>query len=275
MSITPEAIKHIGKMSHVPEFLEQLAKADTKSQLILVPDGFQVNDLEGHQENRNSLRGNFKTPVIAEFVKYGSKFIGDAAKTFIDVESMSARTIFDLGDTAKAGHQRHKATLQLRKTAPFKILLGRDGRAAHQREMAEWLEDNTEFLQAFDGNGEVIEMSRAIAAVRELSFEHKRGRESNVQNFAESQSEYESIATKTREDLVLPHVFVFTCIPYQGLESFRFELRVSIKGADTINLRIKNLEAMEEKIAQHFLELLQKTFEDEEIEQPLFIGEWN
>ena len=275
MSVTPEAIKHIAKISHVPEFLKQLEDANTQSQLVMIPEGFKVQDLESHQAHRNSLRGEFKTPVIAEFVNYAEKFPTESAKTFIDVETMSACTVFDLGDTEQAGHQRHKATLKLRKTAPFKVLLLRDGRQAEQREMAEWLEDNTEFLKAFDGNGEVIEMSKAIAAVRELSFEHKRGRESRVENFAEHQSEYESIATKTRDDLVLPAAFVFECIPYQGLESFRFELRVSIKGADTVNLRIKNLEAKEEEIAQSFLDLLKQTFEEKELTQPLFIGEWD
>lgn len=275
MSVTPEALKHIAKIAHIPEFIEQVQNSLTQSQLIVIPEGFKIEDLESKQEYRNSLRGSFDTPVIAEFVKYNTEFSSEAAKTFIDVQEMAARSIFDLGNTDKAGHQRHKAELKLRKTAPFKTLLARDGRPAEQRDMSEWLEDNTEFLKAFSSAGEPIEMSKAIAAVRELSFEHKRGRESSVQDFSQTQSEYESIATKTRDDLVLPAVFVFTCEPYQGLPEFKFELRVSIKGADVVNLRIKNLEAKEEEIAQKFLEILKVEFDESNVDQPLFIGEWH
>ena len=113
-------------------------------------------------------------------------------------------------------HQRHKAECALKKTAPFKTLLHINGQRFDQRGLAELLEDYAEYITPYGDDGEPIENKKAVEAIRTLKFEHTRGSEREVQNFAASQSEYEAMATKTKEDLVIPAGFRFNCIPYQG-----------------------------------------------------------
>ncbi|MFZ3513754.1 YfdQ family protein [Vibrio harveyi] len=274
MSLTKEAIQELVQNGHVPDFLKNLENADVQSQLILVPDNCSLKDLESHQEFRNNLRGTFKTTLIPDFVSYVADNNGEGAQTFVEAKEMSAETIFDIGTKEKAGHQRHRARVALVQTAPYKSLLRLDGSKLDQRAMAEHLEDWSEFFQAFDGDGNVIEMHKAAAAIRDLDFTHTRGSTSSVGDFAQRQSQYEEMATKTKEDLVLPAVFKFTCVPYNSLKEHCFELRLSVIRNETLILRIKRLEEEQEKIAQEFLESVKEQLTAAKVEMPIYIGEF-
>ena len=61
----------------------------------------------------------------------------------------------------------------------------------NQKQLAEWVEDYSDFIQVFSTTGELIKNSVASAAVRNMKFEAKAGRESNVDDFSHHQSEYE------------------------------------------------------------------------------------
>ncbi|EGQ7752039.1 DUF2303 family protein [Vibrio parahaemolyticus] len=272
MSFTKESIQELVNKGSVPEFIKAIEAKNTLSQLILVPDNCSLKDLEQYQEHRNNLRGEFNTISITEFAKYAKDHQLEGSKTFIDADSMKAKTIFDVGTNDKAGHQLHKASVSLKRTAPFKALLNIDGERMEQRDMAEFLEDWKDYISAFDSNGEQIEMFKAIAAVRELDFEHTRGSNRQVSDFSQSQSEYERIATKTREDLVLPAAFVFTCEPYSGLGDFRFELRLSIIRNELLTLRIKRMEEIQEQMAEKFLEVVKEEFANQSVAMPTYIG---
>ncbi len=274
MSLTKEAIQELVQNGHVPEFLKGLENAEVQSQLVLVPDNCSLKDLEAHQEFRNNLRGTFKTTLIPDFVSYVADNNGEGAQTFVEAQEMCAETIFDIGTKEKAGHQRHRARVSLVKTAPYKSLLALNGLKLSQRDMAEHLEDWSEFFKAFDSDGTVIEMHKAAAAIRDLDFTHTRGSSSSVGDFAQRQSQYEEMATKTKDDLVLPAAFAFTCIPYNSLTEHRFELRLSVVRNEVLILRIKRLEEEQEKIAQEFLESVQEQLKAAEVEMPIYIGEF-
>lgn len=274
MSLTPEAIQTLVNNGNAPLFLDQLKNAETSSQVIAIPSEYKLQDLEAYQECRNSLRGKFETNVIDEFIKYNKDHAEDGTKTFVDADTMKAETIFDVGTRNKAGHQRHRASLSLKQTAPYKALLNLSGSPMPQKEMAEWLEDYSEFLTAFSSDGQVIDMDKASAAIRDLNFEVVRGSERQVQDFSQQQSEYERVATKTKEDLVIPAAFVFTCEPYHGLKLRKFEMRLSIVRNEILTLRIKRLEETQELMAFEFLEIIVQKQEELEMNTPTYIGEF-
>lgn len=272
MSLTKEAIQELVQNGHIPEFLQSLEACDVQSQLVLVPENCSIKDLESHQEFRNNLRGTFSTSMIPDFVKYVTDNIEEGAKTFVEADSMTAETIFDIGTKDKAGHQRHRAQVKLTKTAPYKALLQLDGSKLEQRQMAEFIEDWADFFEAFDSDGQVVEIHKAAAAIRDLDYEHVRGSSRHVSDFAQKQSEYENMATKTKDDLVLPAVFVFKCHPYNSLKEYRFEMRLSVIRNEVLVLRIKRLEETQEKIAQDFLEEVQQQLQNAKIKAPIYIG---
>ena len=70
----------------------------------------------------------------------------------------------------------------------------------------------------------------------------------------------------------MPVAFEFKCVPYEGLDERRFSLRNSLlkSGEPVFVLRIVQLEAQEEAIANEFRDLLIEKFTDKPVET--FIG---
>ncbi|WP_240531897.1 DUF2303 family protein [Salinivibrio sp. YCSC6] len=244
------AITQIQTLGSAPVLLEQLAK--TGFPVAALPENFHLHSLEPFMPQRNQFRGTMKTSHIEEFVNYSIKYEIDGSQCFINPDVMTAEAIFDLGTQSMPGHCNHKAHLKLKPTADFQELKEINDERLSQKVLAEWIEDFSDNLQAFERDGTVIDIAVASAAIRNMTFEHKRGGESSVDDFSASQSEYESMAIRTKEEYPMPAVFKFTCAPYHGLSERSFELRMSTIGNQTLVLRIKKLEAHVEAMGEEF-----------------------
>lgn len=247
--------------------------ADTDCDTIALPASVAVKSLEQFNLERYRFRGSMETSNIDEYVKYSSGYAGEGVRCFIDADAMCAQTIFNIGTLSNPGHADNTASLSLKKTAPFRELLNIDGRKQTQKELAEWLEDYREFLLAFDADGEVLDIKKAVGAVRRITIEQTSSADHEDQDFSAKRSIMESVEAKSKD--VMPAAFEFKCIPYEGLGERRFKLRYSILtggSSPVLVLRIVQLEAEEEKIAVGFLELLTGKFKDVEVET--FIGKF-
>ena len=267
------AIVQIQESANIPSLLEQLQKAGFP--VAALPDSFQVHDLEQYMPTRNQFRGKMNTANIVEFVRYHEDYQTEGNQCFIDAGRMSAKTIFDLGTIQVPGHCLHTASLGLRQTAAYKSLLNKNGDRLNQKQLAEWVEDYSDFIEVFSTTGELIENSVASAAVRNMKFEAKAGRESNVDDFSHHQSEYESVAVRTKDEFPMPAVFKFTCEPYLGLDNRTFEMRMSTIGNETLVVRIKKLEQHEEEMGEEFKDKLQDQFVADDVEITTFIGSFS
>lgn len=247
--------------------------SSTACDTIALPAGVAVKSLEQFNLERYRFRGAMETSNIDEYVKYSSGYAGDGVRCFIDADEMRAETIFNIGTLENPGHADNTASLSLKKTAPFRELLNIDGRKQAQKELAEWLEDYREFLLAFDADGVVLDIKKAVGAVRRITIEQTSSADHEDQDFSAKRSVMESVEAKSKD--VMPAAFEFKCIPYEGLGERRFKLRYSILTGGNVPvlvLRIVQLEAEEEKIAVEFLELLTNKFKDAEVET--FIGKF-
>ena len=267
------AIQQIQETANTKEFLAQLSKADFP--IAALPESFSLHDLEKFMPNRNYFRGVMETSNLEEFVRYHEDYQTEGNQCFIDENRMSAITIFDLGTVYVPGHCKHQAKLTLRKTAAYRSLLATNEERLSQKKLAEWVEDYSDFIQVISTTGELVENSVASAAIRNMKFESKAGRESNVDDFSHHQSEYESIAVRTKEEFPMPAVFKFTCEPYVGLQERTFELRMSTLGNEILLLRIKRLEQHEEEMSEEFQRKLQAQFQTDKIEITTFIGSFS
>ncbi|HDM8093343.1 TPA: YfdQ family protein [Yersinia enterocolitica] len=247
--------------------------SSTACDTIALPAGVSVKSLEQFNLERYRFRGAMETSSIDEYVKYSSGYAGDGVRCFIDADEMRAETIFNIGTLENPGHADNTASLSLKKTAPFRELLNIDGRKQTQKELAEWLEDYREFLLAFDADGVVLDIKKAVGAVRRITIEQTSSADHEDQDFSAKRSVMESVEAKSKD--VMPAAFEFKCIPYEGLGERRFKLRYSILTGGNVPvlvLRIVQLEAEEEKIAVEFLELLTNKFKGVEVET--FIGKF-
>ncbi|MBN0017123.1 DUF2303 family protein, partial [Pseudomonas aeruginosa] len=89
----------------------------------------------------------------------------------IDADNMLARSIFNIGTLDNPGHADNVASIKLKKTAPFRALLSINGDHLNQKQIAEWLEDWSDYLIAFDAYGNTMKIAQAAQAVRRVTIQ--------------------------------------------------------------------------------------------------------
>ena len=238
----------------------------------LLPDGTNVESLERFSLERFRFRGAMTTTSIDDFARYSTGYASasDPARCFIDADNMTARSVFNIGTLDNPGHAENVASITLKKTAPFRALLQIDGQRLKQKQIAEWLEDWSDYLLAFDADGNTMQISQAAQAVRRITIQQATQQDHETSDFAGKKSLMQSVEASSKD--VMPVAFEFKCVSYEGLGERRFSLRNSLLTSDEpcFVLRIVQLEAQEEEIANEFRDLLISKFEGESVET--FIG---
>ena len=250
------------------------AVKDAHCPTALLPEGFKVEGLERFYENRYRFRGSMETTSIADFVRYAVGYASEntPARCFIDADNMSARSVFNIGTLDAPGHADNVSSIRLKKTAPYRALLGINGERLNQKQIAEWLEDWSDYLLAFDADGNSMQISQAAQAVRRVTIQQSTQADHEDSDFSGKKSLMQSVEASSKD--VMPVAFEFKCVPYEGLEERRFSLRNSLlKSNDPVFvLRIVQLEAQEEAIANEFRDLLIAQFSGKPVEA--FIGKF-
>ncbi|QNE49275.1 YfdQ family protein [Klebsiella michiganensis] len=238
----------------------------------LLPQNTSVESLERFAFERFRFRGAMDTTSIDDFVRYSVAYAQEEekARCFIDADNMLARSIFNIGTLDKPGHADNVASIKLKKTAPFRALLAINGDHLNQKQIAEWLEDWSDYLLAFDAGGNTMTIAQAAQAVRRVTIQQATQADHEDSDFSGKKSLMQSIEASSKE--VMPVAFEFKCVPYEGLGERRFSLRNSLlKSSDPVFvLRIVQLEAQEEAIANEFRDLLIGKFDGKPVET--FIG---
>ncbi len=114
----------------------------------------------------------------------------------------------------------------------------------------------------FDANGDAIQATKAAAAVRKITIEANQTADFEDNDFSGKRSLMESVEAKTKD--IMPVAFEFKCVPFEGLKERPFKLRLSIITGDrpVLVLRIIQLEAVQEEMANEFRDLLVEKFKD-------------
>lgn len=244
----------------------------TECPTALIPQNAQVESLERFNTQRFRFRGALSTTSIDDFVRYSVGYaVSDTpARCFIDADNMSARSVFNIGTLERPGHADNVAGITLKKTAPFRALLQIDGERLKQKQIAEWLEDWSDYLLAFDAEGGTMPISQAAQAVRRITIQQATQQDHEDGDFSGKKSLMQSVEASSRD--VMPVAFEFKCVPYEGLIERAFSLRNSLLTGDEPRfvLRIVQLEAQEEAIANEFRDMLIGKFDGEPVET--FIG---
>ena len=227
---------------------------------VALPENFRIHDLEKFNLNRFRFRGALSTASIDDFTRYSKDLADEGTRCFIDADNMRAVSVLNLGTIDEPGHADNTATLKLKKTAPFSALLSVNGERNSQKSLAEWI----------DANGDAIQATKAAAAVRKITIEANQTADFEDNDFSGKRSLMESVEAKTKD--IMPVAFEFKCVPFEGLKERPFKLRLSIITGDrpVLVLRIIQLEAVQEEMANEFRDLLVEKFKDSKVET--FIG---
>ncbi|CAL9988040.1 hypothetical protein VPHD81_0080 [Vibrio phage D81] len=271
MSMDKSAIEKIQETANIPQLIEQLNGSQVP--IALAPESFRLLDLEKHQEHLSRFRGEFTTQCIPDFIEYVKKHDGEGVRCFINQDSMSAKTIFDLGTVEKPLHQEHCSKLALKKTAAFKDLLRNEGVQMSQRDLIAFIEDWNANIQAISTIGEEVSIKKAIDSIRSITVENQSSVESVQEDFGSNLTTSEKIELKNRN--VQVNALMFTCVPYEGLKERVFELRISISTDRGIGMKFRMVgkEAVEEEMATEFKDLIKSDLEETKVET--FIGQFS
>lgn len=244
---------------------------------IPLPDNVSITDLERFMPNRRRYQGTLHTTLIDQFAEYANQMAGKhdeveatTAHCFVDPDSMTAQVFFDLGSIDQPGHADHSARLDLPRTPDLNELYRLNGEPKDQKAMAEWLEDWGPQLQVIGENGEALNLSSAVAAVRRITVAAHSEATSEESTFGSRRGAMSEVEAKNKD--TLPAFIDFTCIPYHGLESRTFRLRVSLLTGEKprLSLRIIRLEQHQEEMAEEFHERLENELDGQLIDT--FVG---
>lgn len=271
MSLDATAIEKLQESTTVKAIA---ASASFDRPAVAMPDNFKMVDLEKYQEFRNSYRGSFLTESIKSFGNYHSHHALDDAECHVDQDSMSAQTIFDLGDHDEPRHCEHTATISLKKTADFKALLELNGRKIGQQALAEWLEDWRDQVSPYLENEDSMDIKKAIASIRNVKIKATAEANHEQSDFAASSSRMGTISAESAHGNVAG--FQFTCKPYSELDDTTFTVRLSLLTGDDKPIwipRIIQLEKRQQEMAEEFMDKLTTELDGQAVE--LFLGTFN
>lgn len=246
------AIKEIIKQAQIEQANDFLSCQDYGA--IALPDSFNISSLENYQATRNRFSGKFRTEDKESFGAYCVAQNTEQAACFIEAEAMSAVAIFDLGNEAKPLHGKHRAILELNRTAPYIAFLRAAGERMSQKVFAEFIEEWRDYVEFYGDEETPIRTPEAVSKIRNVTVETARKIEHSTSDFSESKSSLEKIEAKAG-DGTPPKRFLLEVTPYVGLRSFTFECRISvITRADdcAFVFKIERLEEVKQEMAKEF-----------------------
>lgn len=254
----------------------------TDGSAVPLPESVKVEDLERFMPTRRRYRGSMTTTQIDQFAQYSDRAAAEVQASgaepdetipcFVDPENMTAKVFFNLGTVKHPGHADFTAKLNLPKTAAFEELLGKNGRALDQKELAEWLEDWAPQLKVTSETGEPLNLPAAVGAVRRITIGAKSESTSEERTFGGRRSSMAEVEAQNKD--TLPAFVEFTCEPYHGLKERTFRLRVSLITSEKPRLvmRIVRLEHHQEEMAKEFREHLEHALDGNLVDT--FVGKF-
>ncbi len=262
------------------ESIHHFIQEQTNESVVALPVGVTVTDLEQYLEQRRRYRGTMKTNLIREFVEFVTGTVDNYGlphedfPCFVNAQVMNATVFFNLGDIENPGHGDHQACLNLQKTEAFNQLLETNGRKFDQKNLAEWLEDWKDHLEAIAEDGATdIPMAAAVSAVRRITIGTTAEATSETQSLSSRRSAMAEVEARNKDQF--PCFLKFKCEPYQGLDERTFTVRLSLITGEKplISARIVRLETAQEEMAKELEEKLRKGFEDTPVKT--FVGSFN
>lgn len=267
------ALELLQQTANIPTVLEAADQATSKAPQVVLPEGFQLVNLEAAMPHRQHYRCAFSTDSVTDYLNYVELFDVEGSKCFIDSTQMSAKTIFDMGSVELPGHQKHTAKLGLTPTAAYVSMLERNGRKLNQKSLSDWIEDWSDSITAVGVDGNAMTAMQAASAVRKITIEASRTMESEIGDFDAHMSAMERI--EATSSMIMPATIKFTCKPYNDLIERTFTLRVGIlTGEDkpVLVMRVLQLESIQEEITEEFKALIVEGLKTKGCVTETFIG---
>lgn len=220
------------------------ALANTTDHLVSLPESWKLHDLEFAQAHRRRFRGQLRTELLPCFAGYVASFSEDIKPAvFVDAARMAAVAVLNLGQPGDyPGHADHQATYTAKPSAAYAALLKICSQPHSQKDVAEWMEDWLDLLQAEDAAGEPVPPAQAVAAVRSITLEGVKRAEVTEKSLSSSRSSFEQVTASSSSRL--PAWLQVSCAePYIGLAARSLRVRLGVLTGDTVRLQLRVAQA--------------------------------
>jgi len=228
---------------------------------IIVPTGSSLVDVEKFQRSPRAHRQTYRTERTLDFIRYVTENSNEKTCLYIHPQGEGATAIIDHGAVDDPQWAHHRAVLALRHT-PAWLAAKRICQGAHaQQTLVDFLQDWPGHLSAHKSDGEEIQLSRAIAAVRRVKITAGAVRTATIGDMANARSAMETIEASSEVGL-LPAYFVMQTPIYVGQAVAEVVLHLSVRTDDKaceprLALRIVGEEMLAEAEATALEEILQ------------------
>ena len=235
--------------------------------IVAVPDGYRIEDLERLHGKRRQPRGVYHTRHFADFITYAAAHSSEGAVMFIDPESMRAEVIFD--HDRGAGHARDRAVYQARLTESAQALVDLCDRGnIDQQDLIQYLEDWAEDVLPYSTEGSVLDTSAAVQIVRNLTLERAKTIKQVRGDFEYEQSAAEKAALR-KEGEMLGGIELRDVV-YSGLTNkvtMRAKLSlVLFDGGFDLSLRLVGFDALRRDKVEEMENAAADSFEEREMQ---------
>lgn len=265
MSLTKEAMEFLQQ-----QFLKAaMGNPPTERPSVVLPDNLHLVSLEPFQRYRNSYRGTFTTGSFDDFINYCAGHSDDAV-CFVDVDTMTAKMIFDLGTDSEPGHCEHKATLKLKATPAHEALTSFVGHSRSQAEVFNFLQDWKPLISVYEDYSKetVVTFAEASHRIRNVEIDASTKAAHEEGDFSRQKSSSARVEMKASDNRKLPAIISMGFVPYLGFDPISFDLQVGIalvKDQPMISLRIIGEELLREQIANEFVHRLFVEFDQDRV----------
>lgn len=271
-------------MENVSQILENSALnyandiVDQNKDIIFLSDNSSVHDLERFSKTKRRMNGQFGTTSIKALAQFAESTINqssevDTPSCFIG-ENGNAKLILNFGTIETPLHQDLKASVQLGQTAVFKAIDRLRDERLSQRDLAEFIEDFHTYVKALDKDGNEINQSVAIAAIRNMSIESNSSVNQTTEEYRDTSSAFASVEAKFKD--ATPAYLKFDIPAFNEIENREFVFRISVLTSDNkikLALRCPKWDEVIESINLEFQEKLSEQLEPLGVKT--FIGNWN
>lgn len=260
MSMTKEAIQHIQDSAAAPEVMAELNRKAEKP-VMVIPESMRIESLERYMECASHYRMLYTAKTIKDFLNYGKEY-GDNSICFVDPDTMTAMTVFDIGTIEKPGHRWHKSTLALTKTAAYRTLCKTVAVGVSQKSAADFIEEWSDHIVVRDSGGVDISVQDAVNTIRDLTIDSARKFNSVVGDFSDEKSLMERIEMFGKGSL--PATIIFYCAPYHGLSERGIVLRVRMKTdgeKPLLTFKIIREDTLREDVCEEFKDIIVEGFD--------------
>lgn len=190
---------------------------------VVIPKDFTTQDIEEYLPKPTATRATVAAKTVASFIAYVQRFKKPASTIYADLDCTTLKAVIDHYDEESTSWNNHSVKYACPISKEWKRWCQRSEHRFNQTELAEFLEDNVEFI--IDPNGsDLLSMVNNFKVIRQATFGSKVNVSSGEIKF-EFQDETQKGSVKVPEVITLALAPFHNGTPYKVKARFFYRVK--------------------------------------------------